>query len=164
MEETIGNLVILWHLRKTLLSTFGAPCGYVAPFSDVFIDILVCFHFFLFSVLAILTSSVHWLALRDNGIGNWFIILGWIWVYRATQLLKCRWHHSRNFYWRCQKLYSKLTCIGQFLHLFDLVCTTMGYKISYRGNRWVLLHYMSFVNDYWQIKVAWTMTCLNALF
>ena len=30
------------------------------------------------------------------------MILSWIWVYRATQLLKYRWHLSRNFYRRCQ--------------------------------------------------------------
>ena len=128
MGETIGNLVILWHLWKTLLSAFGAPCGYVAPFSDVFIDILVRFYFFLFSVLAILTSSVHWLALRDNGIGNWFIILRWIWVYQATQLLKCRWHHSRNFYRRCQD--SKIV---QQAHLHWLVSSSVRFSLYNNG-------------------------------
>ena len=35
-------------------------------------------------------------------VGSWLMILSWIWVYWARQLLKYRWHISRNFYRRCQ--------------------------------------------------------------
>ena len=65
--------------------------------SEVLTDILVHFRF-LFCFLAVLSASIHWLRLLVDGLSNWFMILSWIWVYRAIQQAHLHWVASSIYF------------------------------------------------------------------